>query len=120
MKKWQDAIIFSFFPSVAAARKAVANVRMSYWLRHPSTSPIEKRPPVNVRLNCRMRNPSTLPIEKKPPVNDLTVFNDKIVLPVYKNVLTAAQSPSWYYTRNDSEQSRPKIRMGRTRHTHQH
>ena len=49
MKKRQDATFFSFFPSAATARMAVANVRMSYWLRHPSTSPIEKRALSNVR-----------------------------------------------------------------------
>jgi len=50
MKKWQDAMIFSFFPSAAAARMAVANVRMSYWLRNPSTSPIEKKALLNSAL----------------------------------------------------------------------
>jgi len=63
MKKWQDAMIFSFFPSAAATWMVAANVRMSYCLRNPSTVPIEKRLPTNLRLNCRLRNPSTMPVE---------------------------------------------------------
>ena len=57
MKKWQDATIFSFFPSAAAARMAVANVRMNYCLRNLSTASIENKLPAKIcRLNYRQRN----------------------------------------------------------------